>query len=404
MTIPRSDHKDRSSRRRPEGSTFFVSAALGLEHLLAQELTDLGALATTVRAAGVRVQGDLALAYRAILWSRLASRVLWPLSRFEVSSPSELYDACREVPWHDHLDAGGTLAVRTTCVGVAPDTPQFLSLRVKDAVCDALRDHAGLRPSVDVERPDLRVHLHVQGTRAEVSLDLSGTPLHRRGYRRQSADAPLREDLATAVLLRSAWMRISKGGGAFLDPMCGSGTLPIEAALLAADVAPGLKRDHYGFSGWLQHDRERWHTLLAEADERREVGLRSLPPIHGSDRDRKILHLARANAERAGLAAHIRFDRRDVRDAERPDAPTGLVATNPPYGLRIGSPEALRGTYRELGERLLQEFGGWDATVLTGDRELGREIPLRPRRSGKLHNGNLECVLLRYRIHAERRS
>jgi 23S rRNA (guanine2445-N2)-methyltransferase / 23S rRNA (guanine2069-N7)-methyltransferase len=398
---------ERSVPKPPPDSTspirsFFVSAALGLESLLAQELERMGATSVSQASAGVYVEGTLELAYRACLWSRVGSRVLWPIATFAFGSTDELYEGARQVPWSEHVDPSKTVAVHTTAVDAIIGNARFASLRVKDAIVDELRAQTGERPSVDTEAPDLRVNVHLQVDEATIAIDLAGEGLHRRGYRTERADAPLREDLAAALLIRSRWHDIAARGGGFADPMCGSGTLPIEAALMAADAAPGLARSRWGFEGWRKHDAALWDRLVREARARRAAGIARLPAIRGSDSDAGLVELARRNVERAELSGCVEIRHADVRAAEPPPGPPGLVAVNPPWGLRLGEADDLAPLYGALGHRLREAYGGWEATVLTANRDLARAIGLRPRRRGKLRQSGVECHLLRYRIHAER--
>lgn len=397
---------------------FFAPCPKGLESLLADELRALGdahgrasaaggrtpiAAASDVREtrAGVAFSGDLALGYRACLWSRLASRVLLTIARFPVDCAEALYAGVQTIDWRQHLRADGTLAV--DCAGSAPGVTHtnFGALKAKDAIVDQLRAQTGERPTVEPDRPDLRVNIYLHRAEATVSIDLSGESLHRRGYRTEAGEAPLKENLAAAILLRAEWPGIGQQGGALIDLMCGSGTLLIEGALMAADSAPGFTRDYFGFLYWLGHDAAAWETLLAEARERREAGMARLPVIHGYDRDARAIRTARANAERAGLGAHIHFERRELAQCAPEAAPTGLVVVNPPYGERLGEAGELPALYRELGDRLKQHFTGWRAAVFTGNPELGRSMGLRAKRFHTLFNGSIECRLLHFDITEE---
>jgi 23S rRNA (guanine2445-N2)-methyltransferase / 23S rRNA (guanine2069-N7)-methyltransferase len=380
----------------------FVTVSRGLEPLLVTELQNLGLPRATIQAAGVSFEGELRDAYRVVLFSRLGSRVLWPLASFRVRNEDDLYKEVRRIRWPDHLAADGTIAVRTTSLSGAIANTHFASLKVKDAIVDAMRDATGERPNVDTMRPDLRIQLHLDREQGTLSLDLAGESLHRRGYRVEAGEAPLREDVAASILLRSGWTKAAQSGAAFLDPFCGSGTLPIEAAMLAADIAPGLLRGYHGFSGWEQHDADVWRKLTDEAEQRRAQGLERLGEIRGSDRDPAMVEIARENVARAGLTGRVSIEMGDACGAGAAGAEKGLIVTNPPYGRRLGNRDDLVDLYREFGQRLLSSFGGWDAAILTEDRELGREIGLRPRRRALVMNGSLECHLLRFRIHRDR--
>jgi 23S rRNA (guanine2445-N2)-methyltransferase / 23S rRNA (guanine2069-N7)-methyltransferase len=305
-----------------------------------------------------------------------------------------------DLAWEDHLAPGGTLAVDAVGRGAGIHHTHYAAQRVKDAIVDRFRARTGRRPSVSLARPDLRVHLRLEERRATVSIDLSGEALHRRGYRVAPVEAPVKENLAAGVLLRAGWPAVAARGGGLVDPMCGSGTLPIEAALLAGDVAPGLGRGYWGFLGWQGHDPGAWAALLAEARARARAGLARLPTVAGYDLDAGAVAAARDNARAAGLAGRLRLERRPVAELAppAPDAPPGLVVVNPPYGERLGDRDALRALYATLGERLRTAFPGWQAAVLATDPALAGALGLQPARSHTLWNGPIETRLLRFVI------
>jgi 23S rRNA (guanine2445-N2)-methyltransferase / 23S rRNA (guanine2069-N7)-methyltransferase len=309
-----------------------------------------------------------------------------------------LYAGVQQIRWGEHLDANGTLAVDFTGTGSGITHSRFGALKVKDAIVDQLRDEFGARPSVDTGRPDVRVNVYLYRDEAILSLDLSGESLHRRGYRSEAVEAPLKENLAAAILLRANWPAIAKQGGAFVDLMCGSGTLPIEAALIAGDIAPGLTRDYYGFLRWKQHDAALWDGLIAEAETRREAGLAHLPPIRGYDHEARAVRYARENVAGAGLSEYVAIARRELSACVPEDAPPGLIVVNPPYGERIGEASELPAVYAELGTQLKNNFSGWRAAVLTGNPELGKHMGLRAQRYHTLFNGAIECRLLHFEI------
>jgi 23S rRNA (guanine2445-N2)-methyltransferase / 23S rRNA (guanine2069-N7)-methyltransferase len=377
----------------------FATCPKGIESLLADELRVLGAESVKETRAGVAFESALATAYRACLWSRLASRVLLTLARFPAASAEALYAGVQGLRWSEHLDAHSTLAVDFTGTGSGITHSRFGALKVKDAIVDQLRDESGARPSVDTERPDVRVNVYLHRDEAVLSLDLSGESLHRRGYRTEAVEAPLKENLAAAILLRAGWPAIAARGGAFVDLMCGSGTLPIEAALIAGDIAPGLTRDYYGFLRWKQHDPALWDGLVAEAEARRAAGLAGLPPIRGYDREARAVRYARENVAGAGLGQHVVITRREL-SATTPEqaAATGLIVVNPPYGERIGEASELPALYAELGTQLKKNFPGWRAAVFTGNPELGKHMGLRAKRYHTLFNGAIECRLLHFEI------
>ena len=380
---------------------FFAPCPRGLEAVLARELTELGARAPEQLRAGVAFRGDLELGYRACLWSRVASRVLLVLSRFDVAETQALYDGTRTVQWQEHVAPDGSLAVHAVCRGAAIDHSGFAALKVKDAIVDQLRERHGIRPSVDTDQPDLRVHLHLHREQATLYVALSGEALHRRHYRGSGGQAPLKENLAAGLLLLADWPTLARQGQPFLDPMCGSGTLPIEAAQMAADIAPGLLRDPLGLQRWRGHDPDAWARLQAEA-ARRAAASRPSPPIVGFDADPVAVERALNNARRAGVERRLRLEHRALSalaqpTLELPPGP-GLLLVNPPYGQRMGQLEALFPLYTQLGDLFKQRFAGWLACVLTSERELASYVGLRPGRRHEVFNGAIECRLLCYPI------
>ena len=380
---------------------YFATAPKGMEGLLANELRQLDANNVKETRAGVSFEANLATAYRVCLWSRIANRVLLPVKSFPAADPDELYNGVLAIDWTEHLAVDSTLAVDFSTVQSAINHSQFGSQKVKDAICDQFRHETGERPSVDRQIPDLRVNVFLHRDKATVNIDLSGDSLHRRGYRLEGASAPLKENLAAAILMRAGWPEIANQGGALVDPMCGSGTLPIEAAMIAADIAPGLLRAYWGFNGWKQHDADCWAGLVEDANKRRVKGLQKLPVIRGFDASSQAIDIAQDNAAGIGLEDHIEFSQRAIRDCAPAPAVTnkegspGLVVVNPPYGERLGEVEELKLLYKELGDCLKTQYLGWRASVITNDVELGKCLGIRARHINKLYNGALECILLR---------
>ena len=371
---------------------FWLACARGLEYLLADELTALGATRAAAGSAGVNAEGDPALAYRALMHSRLAGRVLWPVAEFECANEQDLYQGVHAIDWLQHLRAEGTLAVDAHVSGPGLTHERYAAQRVKDAIVDRIRAQAGVRPSVDVEDPDLRVNFALRKGRANISLDLGGGALHRRGWRASQGEAPLKENLAAAMLLRGDWPRIFREGGELLDPMCGSGTLLIEGALMAADEAPGLQRWSRSPSRWLGFDEALWARLREEAAERARSGRAALRPVfHGADLDPNALRAAQANADRAGVGELLRLDRRAIAQLPVMAAARGTVVCNPPYDRRLAADPKL---YRELGEALRRAAPGWRASLLCGDEELARATGMRALKSYQLWNGPLETTLI----------
>ncbi len=372
---------------------FFASCGKGLEYLLVDELLALGCTRATAALAGANVEGNPVDAQRAVLWSRVASRLLWPIAEFECLDEHALYAGVAAVPWPEHLAGGHTVAVDAHVSGDAITHARYAAQRVKDGVVDVMRAQTGARPDVDIETPDLRLNLVVRKGRAIVSIDLGGGPLHRRGWRQLQGEAPLKENLAAAVLLRGGWPQLYAEGGALLDPMCGSGTLLIEGALMAADVAPGLMRQgSFMPTRWLGFDQAAWSRLREEAREREVVGRAALrADFHGSDLDPHAIRAARENAEVAGVSNNIRLETRDVSALAPIASPRGLVVCNPPYDARLAADPAL---YRSLGNALKQAVPGWRASLLCGDSELARATGLRAAKKYQLFNGAIECSLI----------
>jgi len=379
---------------------FFATAALGFEPLLAIELENLGAAEVKQERAGVRFSGDLEIAYKACLWSRLASRILLPLVNFEALDPDQLYTEVLKIDWSEHLSTTNTLAVDCTLVSSKINHTRYGALRVKDAIVDQFRSRSGERPSVSVERPDLRLNLHIYKNQATLSLDLSGDSLHRRGYRIDGVHAPLKENLAAAILIRAGWPDICAAGGALVDPLCGSGTLPLEAGLIATDTAPGLLRTYFGFFGWKQHDAAVWDALLESARQQQAVGLeKRIAPIVGYDSDNRSIKAAWQHAQNAGLDKIIHFERRTLREFTAPGgASSGLLVANPPYGERLGVASELPLFYNLLGEKMAGQCSGWKAAVITSSPQLGRSIGLRAGKINVLYNGALKCQLLQFEL------
>ncbi|UVJ42611.1 bifunctional 23S rRNA (guanine(2069)-N(7))-methyltransferase RlmK/23S rRNA (guanine(2445)-N(2))-methyltransferase RlmL [Pseudomonas sp. LS1212] len=379
----------------------FLTCPKGLEGLLAEEATGLGLEEVREHTSAIRGMADMETAYRLCLWSRLGNRVLLVLKRFAMKNAEDLYDGVHDVDWQDHLLPDGTLAVEFSGHGSGIDNTHFGALKVKDAIVDKLRTPTGERPSIDKLNPDLRVHLRLDRGEAILSLDLSGHSLHQRGYRLQQGAAPLKENLAAAILVRAGWPRIAAQGGALADPMCGVGTFLVEAAMIAADIAPNLRRERWGFSAWLGHVPALWRKLHDEALARAEVGL-AKPPlwIRGYEADPRLIQPGRNNVERAGLSDWIKIYQGEVATFEpRPDQnQKGLVICNPPYGERLGDEASLLYLYQNLGERLRQACLNWEAAVFTGAPDLGKRMGIRSHKQYSFWNGALPCKLLLIKV------
>lgn len=383
---------------------FVASVPWGFADLLARELQSFGATDVRDRGHTVSFTGTLEVAYRACLESRVASRVLLEIARFEAIDEPAIQAALRSIDWMQHVDPRATLACEWSGRHPAIVNTHFGTLRLKDAICDRLREQTGERPDIALQEPGVRVHAHAVGTRVVVSIDLAGEGLYRRGWRAETGEAPLRENLAAGLLLRAGWPDIAASGGALLDPMCGSGTFVIEAARMAAGIAANEGRRYFGFLRWRGHDAPLWQRLVTEARERAERGLEVArargAPLVGRDTDARVLREAAKNASYAGVAELVRFERGTLESAT-PPASGGLLVTNPPWGVRLGDREAAALVHRELGAVLRERFEGWQALVLSGDPALGLELGLRAERVHTVWVGALECRVLRLRIVAD---
>ncbi len=386
--------------------SFFATCSKGLEQLLLDELESFGATDLKATVAGVAFSGELTTAYRACLWSRLANRILLPLANFPAEDADALYAGVQSIDWLDHLRSTGTLIIDFNGSSRAINNTHFGALRVKDAIVDQIRQHTGQRPSIERDRPDIRVHCFLNRQHAQISIDLSGDSLHRRGYRLKGGEAPLKENLAAAILLRCGWDIAGKQGLPLIDPMCGSGTLLIEAAMMALDWAPGLHRKYYGFDHWLGHQPAVWKELMLEARDRQKQQLASGNlEIHGYDAQPKAVSIARENIARAGLENHIRVSQRELTDLKPlthlPNKQPGLLVTNPPYGERLSEVPVIVYLYRYLGEGLRKHFADWNVGVFTGNPELGKAVGLRSQKQYKFFNGAIPSKLLLFHVAEE---
>ncbi len=374
---------------------WIATAPVGAASVLAEELAGFGAHDIRERSHDVKFQGTLEVGYRACLWSRTATRILLSVGSVNASSTSAVYEGVKRMNWRAHLTPGATLACDCSGGNESIRHTLYGSQLLKDAICDSLRDATGERPNIRPERPDVLAHLHVEGSNAMVSLDFSGESLHRRGYRTEGGRAPLKENLAAAVLLRAGWPDIVARGGSLLDPLCGSGTFLTEAAAIAADAAPALARDYFGFQGWRGHDAALWQQLLDEAHARR-AARPARRCIIGSDFDAEAVRLSLEHGVRAGFQDWLHVEKRALIEVSRPHGDSGLLVTNPPYGERIGAESGLPQLYAELGTVLRERFRGWQAAVLTGNPPLARELKVYATRTHRFMNGAIECRLLRF--------
>jgi len=378
----------------------FATTPKAMEDILADELKQLGAENVQPKMAGVSFQGDLEMAYRACLWSRTANRIFLPLKSFTVKSKEDLYDAVKKINWFEHFKPEETFAVSFSAKNSEViNNSHFGSLVVKDAIVDQMRAKFHQRPNIQLNRPTIKINVYLNNEEAQLSLDLSGESLHRRGYREENVTAPIKENLAAAMLLRSGWPEIAKQGGSLIDPMCGSGTLLLEAGLIAADYAPGLLRDYFGFLGWKKHDQACWEKLLTEAEQRKATGLENMPHIAGFDQSRRTAATAIQHVENAGFEHKIHVEKRDISDAKPATSwKPGLMICNPPYGERLGDDEEISQLYLQFGEVLKSRFIGWKAAMIISNPEMGFRLGIRSQKPITLFNGPLECKLLRLNI------
>lgn len=369
---------------------FFAPCPRGLEAALAAELAKLQAADIVAGEGGVAFAGSIELVYRANLESRLASRVLWQVGRGAYRNERDIYELAHGLDWPRHFRTDRTLRVDVAATRSPLKSLEFATLTIKDAVCDRHRIAGGARPSVSKERPDVRVHAYLTADEAIFYLDTSGEPLFKRGYRRQTAEAPLRENLAAGLLQLANW----QPGVPLLDPLCGSGTIAIEAALIALDIAPGVKRT-FGFQKLTWYDGPTWQRIKQAAQRR------ARPPgpaaIYASDNDPTAIARCKVNLRAAGVEGAIVVERADALTRAAPAA-AGIIVSNPPYGARLADSAALAALYPRLGDALKQRFSSWSAFLLSGDPRLPKLIGLKASVRTPLYNGALECRLYEYRL------
>lgn len=375
----------------------FASTARGLEELLKTELEALGASQCKVAQGGVYFQADDRVMYQSLLWSRLASRILLPLNDFDVYSDLDLYLGVQAIDWSEIFDVNDTFVVHFTGTNEEIRNSQYGALKVKDAIVDSFVRKLDQRPNVARQEADIRINVYLNKERASVALDLSGDSLHIRGYRDLAGQAPLKETLAAAIISRSGWQKNTP----MVDPMCGSGTLLIEAAMIAADRAPGLYRQHWGFNAWLKHNPELWREVVTEAQVRFRQGLKDTTSrFYGFDIDKRVLDMARANARRAGLQDLITFNHGDAAALENPVKTDikGTIISNPPYGERLESEPALIALHSQFGRIVKARFPGWRLSIFSASPELLSCLQLRSEREFKAKNGPLDCVQKNYQL------
>ena len=361
---------------------------MGLEPVLAQELTQLGANNVQTGRRMVSFTGDKEMMYRANFQLHTAIRILKPIAHFKARSAEDMYDEVKKIDWSKYIEKGKTFSVDSVVYSEEFRNSRFVTYKVKDAIVDQFREKTGIRPNISVSNPDIRLNIHIAEDKATLSLDSSGESLHRRGYRQESVEAPLNEVLAAGMILMSGW----KGDSDFIDPMCGSGTILIEAALIARNISPGVFRKEFAFEKWPDYDQDLFDRIYNDDSQEKEFNHH----IYGYDIDMKAVNTARLNVKAAGLSQLVTVEQQDFKNFKKP-AEKSIIITNPPYGERISTPNLL-GTYKMIGERLKHEFGGNEAWVLSYREECFDQIGLKPSIKIPLYNGSLECEFRKYSL------
>ncbi len=379
-----------------------ITCPKGLELLLADEIKALGAQNVKVGVSYVNCDPDQLIGYKICLWSRLASRVLWPLSAFPINSAQNMYEQLLEIPWIEHFSDRQTFRIYFNGTNDEIRNTHFGALKVKDAICDYFRDKTGERPNVS-DTPDISIHVRLYRDIAYVSIDFAGESLHRRGYRQSQGLAPLKENLAAALLIRSGWPDVMKQqDGALLDPMCGSGTLLIEAALMAADIAPGLLRKKFAFEGWKKHQSAEWQEIRSQAQQRKLKAQESESELTllGYDMDSSVIEKAKDNARRAGVMHFVHVKTQALSDLtkERGLPETGLILCNPPYGERLSDEVAIGSLYAAMGNKIKQSFSNWTVAIFTGNPQQAYQFKMRTDKQYQMFNGAISSKLLMYKV------
>lgn len=372
--------------------TYFATVARGLEEIAAKELESLGATEVKPDFAGVHFYGNKELFYRVNLWSRIIFRILVPIEEIKSCNETQLYKNVYEIDWSKYLQTHQTFLVNCTGSNQNLNHTHFTALKIKNAIVDQQKERFNTRSNIDVKSPDIIINAHINNNYCILSLDSSGRSLHRRGYRSAMGLAPLKETLAAALLDIANW----DGNIPFLDPMCGSGVLPIEAALKGLNIAPGLYRNKFSFQNWLDFDSTIYSKIVEEAKNKQLSRLKT--PIFGSDQDLDVIEQASTNITACGLDKNIKLNQVQLEQIEAP-TDKGIIICNPPYGKRIGSYQQLATLYKLLGDILKQRFKGWNAYILTANKELSKQIGLRTSRRIPIYNGSLPCTLLKYELY-----
>lgn len=384
----------------------FITCPRGIETMLLEEVRSLGAVECKETIGGVHAKSDVPGAYRLCLWSRLASRVLMPLSKFPLDGVDSLYAAANAIDWPALFDVDKSFLIEVAGRSNTVTHTHYAALKVKDAIADRFRAVSGKRPDVDPENPDIRIHLHLDGRtsgdQAQLSLDLSGSSLHRRGWRARQVEAPLKENLAAALLIRSGWPAIAARGGSLVDLFTGSGTFLVEAGWIAGDHAPGLMREAWGFTHWNAHQPQAWASLREEALTRAEAGFKNIPPLAGIDNDPRAISIARDNGKRAGLTGKVDFTVNEATLAKPLGDTPGLLIANPPYGERLSDEAELIKLHSLLGGQVRANFPGWKFALFTGKQELGFRLGIKADKVYSFFNGAIPCKLLVMEVFAQR--
>lgn len=372
-------------------TSYFATTARGLEEITAQELIKLGAKNVEPEFTGVSFEGDRALLYKVNLWGRTIFRVLQPIHNIKSSNPEQLYRNVRSIDWSEYLQPNQTIAVRCTGKNPQLNNSHITAIQIKNAIVDQQQEKHALRSNVDTVEPDIVINAHIQENNCILSLDSTGDSLHRRGYRSAMGLAPLKETLAAALLYITEWTPDQ----ALVDPLCGSGTIILEAALMGLNIAPGLYRQKFCFQNWTDYDPKLWGDLLKEAKMSQKE---YLPPMIGTDADADVIRQAQSNAKACEIGDQVKFYQQHLVDIVAP-AESGILICNPPYGKRISEVEALFPLYKLLGDVFKQRFKGWTAYILTGNKELSKKVGLRTSRRIPINNGGIPCTLLKYEMY-----
>ena len=371
-------------------SQYFASCPRGLEAILSDELTALGAVEIKVVDGGVKFESSTEVMYRANLTSRIATRILCRVANGDYKTEDDLYNAALNVKWANLFDVSHGIKVSTTGVKCPLKSLDFMTLRIKDAICDQFRSQVNARPNVEIRDPDIRIHLYLEANYFDLYIDTSGQPLYQRGFRKSSVEAPIRENLAAGILVLSGW----KAGEPLLDPMCGSGTFLIEAAMIALNKAPGLKRS-FGFEHWRNFDSILFKNIKSEYQS--QIKSLVFSHIYGSDEDLRAIRVTKSNLEEAGLTVAVELSCKSFNDIVVP-LKAGVLITNPPYGVRIGEDENLAKAYPLWASTMKKKLSGWRTYFLTSDLRMPKLMRLSPTKKTPLYNGALDCRLFEIKM------